>query len=292
MTNNQTPFQFKLNLSTGDLVTIGARIYQANFKQYLWLAFSAHLLLLIPVYGWARFCEISALLSGLTFANLTAMSAEEIQAVYGQAKRKKWQLLSANILTSLIIVLGIVLLILALFIVAIAVALVAITVFSFVFGSSPTQVSTISTWTGYVFGVLILVLPPVFSIWIQCRFFVTEISLLNGKLGAIAALKRSRTLTKRFTSQIGGAMAIAVCLTIPIALVVQFIGLVAASISVKLIWNNDQQIYNQLGGVVLIILSFVLSVITMPFWQSIKAVTYFEVLRRQEGFGLRLREQA
>ncbi len=85
-------------------------------------------------------------------------------------------------------------------------------------------------------------------------------------------------------------MTTAVCLTIPIALLVQFIGLVAAGIFVQLIWN-DQQIYNQLGGVVLIVLSFMLSVVTMPFWQSIKAVTYFEVLRRQEGFGLRLREQ-
>ncbi|MBW4418484.1 MAG: hypothetical protein KME13_04575 [Myxacorys californica WJT36-NPBG1] len=120
---------------------------------------------------------------------------------------------------------------------------------------------------------------------------MTEISLLLGhRLSAIAALKRSRTLTKRFTSQIGGVMTTAVCLTIPIALLVQFIGLVAAGIFVQLIWN-DQQIYNQLGGVVLIVLSFMLSVVTMPFWQSIKAVTYFEVLRRQEGFGLRLREQ-
>jgi uncharacterized membrane protein len=73
------------------------------------------------------------------------MPAGEIQAVYGQAKRKKWRLLSANILTSLMTVLGIVLLSLALFIATIALTFVAITVFSFFLGSSPTQEKTIAT---------------------------------------------------------------------------------------------------------------------------------------------------
>ena len=54
------------NFTPGNTVTItvtiyAVTIYKENWKEYLKLSFAAHLWLLVPIYGWARYFAIAAL---------------------------------------------------------------------------------------------------------------------------------------------------------------------------------------------------------------------------------------
>lgn len=63
-----TPIQ---NFTVGNTITVAVAIYQQNWKKFLKLSFAAHLWLLVPVYGWARYFAIAAWISKLSFDQLS-----------------------------------------------------------------------------------------------------------------------------------------------------------------------------------------------------------------------------
>ena len=58
------------NFTPGNTLTVSVAIYKQNWHQYLKLSVIAHLWLLVPVYGWARYFAIAAWISKLSFSEL------------------------------------------------------------------------------------------------------------------------------------------------------------------------------------------------------------------------------
>ena len=50
----------RVRFTVGDTITASVAIYKQNWRQYLKLSFIAHLWLLVPIYGWARYFAIAA----------------------------------------------------------------------------------------------------------------------------------------------------------------------------------------------------------------------------------------
>ncbi len=55
------------DFTVGNTITVSVAVYKQNWRQYLKLSFIAHLWLLVPVYGWARYFAIAAWISRLSF---------------------------------------------------------------------------------------------------------------------------------------------------------------------------------------------------------------------------------
>ena len=88
-------------LSVGNVVSASLRIYRDHFKSYFGLALVTYLWLLIPIYGWAKYSAISALISRLAFGEVSE-KPETVSDAYREVNPGMWSFLWAGILTSLI----------------------------------------------------------------------------------------------------------------------------------------------------------------------------------------------
>ncbi|MGI0488291.1 hypothetical protein ACN4EK_22845 [Pantanalinema rosaneae CENA516] len=88
-------------LGIGNIITAGIYLYRSRFIQYLKLALFAHLWLLFPLYGWAKYSAISASIARVAFGDLSE-SPVEIKVTQHHLDRHKWQLLITNFLVVLI----------------------------------------------------------------------------------------------------------------------------------------------------------------------------------------------
>ncbi len=84
-------------LSIGDVVTLALKIYLFQFKQYFKIALFAHLWLLVPVYGWAKFFAQLALISRLVFRQLIDRP-ENYAVCQKQINSQFWKYLQANVI--------------------------------------------------------------------------------------------------------------------------------------------------------------------------------------------------
>ncbi|MBD0313835.1 MAG: DUF975 domain-containing protein, partial [Microcoleus sp. T3-bin5] len=88
-------------LSVGNVVSASLRIYRDHFKSYFGLAFVANLWLLVPIYGWAKYSAILALISRLAFGEVRE-KPETVSDARPEVNPRMWSFLGAGILTFLI----------------------------------------------------------------------------------------------------------------------------------------------------------------------------------------------
>jgi len=84
-------------LSIGNVVSAGLRLYRSHLKSYFQLALKAYLWILVPVYGWAKFYAIAALISRLAFGELVNQP-ESVESGRRYVNSKLWQFLITALL--------------------------------------------------------------------------------------------------------------------------------------------------------------------------------------------------
>ena len=77
-------------LSVGDVVSSGVKLYRSRFSMYLKLSLVAYLWVLLPIYGWAKFAEITGRMSRLAFADFVGQP-ESPEAATRKTSPKKWR---------------------------------------------------------------------------------------------------------------------------------------------------------------------------------------------------------
>ncbi len=141
--------------------------------------------------------------------------------------------------------------------------------------------------------------------WLSIRLFVPEVILaIEEDVKNASSIPRSWNLTQGSTFRIGAVLLIAFLITCPL----YFLAIVPPIILVFVFfpldfWNGPMfrstatpspealfQLFVGLGVVFLlyILLLQVVQVIVLPFWQTIKAVVYYDLRSRREGLGLSL----
>jgi hypothetical protein len=115
------------------------------------------------------------------------------------------------------------------------------------------------------------------SIWLISRIAFAELAIaIDDIREATKAIGRSWTITQGFVAKIQIIFFIAFLLTIPFS---------AVSNLGSLLFQSAEW-----GAVINLLLTIPLGALLVPFWQSIKAVIYYDLLTRKEGLGLELRE--
>ncbi len=268
------------SLSVGNVVSAALRIYRDHFKLYWGLAFSAYAWVLVPVYGWAKFSAISALISRLAFSEVIERP-ETVTEARRHVMPRMWSFLLAGLLVTLIfwgIGLG---------------GVIIFTILAGVFGAILVPM-LIQNTAAVVIVVLLGVVTPIASliayIRLFCRLLIVEVPLaLENNLDATSTISRSWQLTKGDVSRLVWIVVVAFLITIPISLVVQIASSIMEGI-LSAVFPKDSSLFVSLYLLLVIVLSFASGSVLIPFWQCIKAVIYYDLRSRKEGMDLQIRD--
>lgn len=270
-------------LSLGNVVSAGLRLYRSHLKSYLQLSSLAYAWALIPIYGWAKCAAILALISRLAFGELVNQP-ESIQDAKPVVNLRMWQFLVMTLLM-LLINIGLTIVVMIPFGIVIGI----ITAYATAGAASGTP----SPGAFLLLSLLVLVFLPllfVMLLWVQARFLLVELPLaIEDGVDGSSTIGRSWNLTKGSVWRIVGIIFIAYLITLPIqlpfTLLSQFIQIALAPLTI------DNPSYALLSFFLGLIISLIGAVLVVPFWQAIKAVIYYDLRSRREGFGLKLRDR-
>ncbi|MCP2729538.1 hypothetical protein [Limnofasciculus baicalensis] len=283
---SQNPLQ---PLTIGNVVNVGLKVYRANFKLYSQLALTAHLWLFVPIYGWAKFYGIAALISRLAFGNLISQP-ESINTAKTQTYRRMWSLLSLGILV---------------FIMPLIIACLWLILFSLTFGiiyailtvilginlpPLPKDGNVFGSWVSTAIFLPIAIAVYLSPLWHYSRLFITDLTLvMEDNSNPFKAIKQSWELTKGLRMRLITIILISFSITFPIWIIVwRVFGEIVRLLS----YNFLRYIIDDISiraALVTIVLTIVTGVIIMPFWQTIKAVVYYDIRCRRESLDLQLR---
>ena len=286
MSKNPLPHNRMQQLSIGNVVNVSLQIYRSRLRLYFKLALAAHLWLLVPLYGWAKFYAISALISHLSFCDLIGQP----ESVSSASRHINRRLLLSFITGILVLCITFVGMLLSAFIITIITFLLAIAIAVVAFLVQGNAAESLANWLGIVIGMLLLLIIPLGALWFYSRLFITDLQLTNEKSSLLTPIKQSWKLTKGFIAHLQGIIAISFLISLPIL----FITWVGCSFLLELIFTKilppELRSDSLVASLFLILVSLVSGVITMPFWQAIKAVAYYDIRCRRESFDLKLRD--
>lgn len=272
-------------LTVGNAVSASVRLYRSHFKDYFLLSLKAWLWILIPVYGWAKFYALSALISRLGFGDLVNQP-ESVHSGERFVNSRLWQFLTTLILMFFIYV-GI---IVSFFILGFLLALIPTAILGGLNIQNPTNNGT---WWVLIFLLVFLlaIVAIVGSIWLEIRFSLLTLPLaIEENVDATSTIGRSWELTKGHAWRIFLILFVASLITLPMQILLQQI--ISFIVQGILEFTPDN---NPLLNSLLLLLFFAMfiggSALVLPFWQSLKAVIYYDLRTRREGLGLKLRER-
>ena len=265
-------------LSVGNVVTAGIRIYRSHLKAYFLLALKAYVWLLVPVYGWAKFAALSALLARLAFGELVNQP-ESIDSGTRHVNSKMWQFLLAGLLLLLIncgIIIGF---------------SIAIGIITGIFVALAATKNTVLIIVGVLFFLIAFFAALIGMMWLFTRFYVFDLPLaVEDNIDASSTNSRSWQLTKGYVWRILGISFVAWLITLPFSIAVQVVSSIIQAVYTLLLRESSPG-FTVIYVIVIMALSFVSGAAILPFWQAVKAVVYYDLRTRKEGLGLKLRDR-
>lgn len=252
------------SLNISDVIIAGFRIYRDHFKQYFTMALVGCLWLIVPVYGWAKCLATLGAIARLAFFEVSERPEAPSDAKRYTNKRQ-WSFLGQLLLVGLIII-GIV--------IGFSMIL-GVTIFMFM------KLNFDSFWLSWlifllaVFGFIILYLG---FMWISARLYICDVILaLEDQTNAKKSVRKSWEITEESEFQIMGILIVAFLATLPFPIATRFILLISRLLINSLVTAEVA------GWVSLLVVSAVLiamGALTLPFFKSIKAVIYYDLINQ------------
>ena len=261
-------------LSVGNVVSAAVRLYRSHLKTYLKLAAIAHLWILVPIYGWAKYAAISGLISRLAFGELI-YQPETVQTASSHVNHRLWSFLRVGFQIAI-----------SLLLVYFGLALVG----GIVGGLLGVVLGRILGTTGVVVASTLAIILMVCIVllgltWCYSRWVVAEVPLaVEENINGGESVARSWELTKGSVFRIQGVVLVAFIVTLPLVFVLNYVP------SIFLIRLESGSAIYSIVSFISWIGSLIGGILIMPFWQALKAVLYLDLRSRREGLGLQLRE--
>lgn len=281
------------NFTVGNTVTLGVALYKNQWKKYLQLSLIAHLWLLIPIYGWARYFAIAALISKLSLQEINDNLTEDISKSFFSSRSLTILFITAFITIVMPNLLSFIIIIVLL--IAVAILNEATSIVSYMF----TPLSSFDFVKGDVFqglvGLLFLLLFSLLAILFYAKIFTTDLTFESQGKKIFRHISQSWHLSRKSLHKIIGIIWLSFTMTFPvwfisyffIAFVLVFIvEIINNFAAINLTINTDGT-----GFILFFLLLWVAgnNLLTMPFWQSIKAITYFQLYEKYNNFDFQLK---
>jgi membrane-anchored glycerophosphoryl diester phosphodiesterase (GDPDase) len=275
--NSPNPIQ---PLSVGSVVSAGIRLYRSHLKKYFLIALKAYAWLLVPIYGWVKFYALSALISRLAFGELVNQP-ESVSSGERFVNSRLWEFF-VNMILMLVISLGI--------------TFGSILIGGLLIGI-PTELlgglqDANPANTGIIILITLVVIIIIFTgiVWIGTRFYLVDVPLaIEDDVNGSSTINRSWELTKGNIGRIVLISLIGTLITIPIQLIIQIITSIVQLIFTPLLKEGNAG-FSMIFSLLILGLTFAGLALIAPFWQTVKAVIYYDLRSRREGLGLQLRD--
>lgn len=275
--NSPNPIQ---PLNVGSVVSAGMRLYRSHLKKYFLIALKAYVWLLVPIYGWVKFYALSALISRLAFGELVNQP-ESVSSGQRFVNSRLWGFFVNMIL---------------MFAISIGIAILFILIASLLMGISAVLLGGLqagniaNTIILILIALVVLIITFTGILWIGTRFYLVDVPLaIEDNVNGSSTINRSWELTKGNIFRILLISLIGFLITIPIQFIIQIITTIIQLIFTTLL-KEDILSSSIISFVLTFGLSFVGGALILPFWQTVKAVVYYDLRSRREGLGLQLRD--
>ncbi|MCL1466624.1 DUF975 family protein [Argonema galeatum] len=323
MSQNISPHSPIRPLSVGNVVSSALVLYRSHFKSYLGVAFRATLWSLLPSFTqlligqlqgridpsvavlirlpWLAlniFCVAKAstniaLISRLAFGELIS-KPETVKSAGDNLNSRKWKFLWSAFLVGLLMVGAFIALYIAFLLSVLLVAGLSTFIGRIVTNSYPILALIVYLIAGLLY---IAVFVGFFAgiLWFVARFFISELPLaVETNVGITRTIGRSWELTKGAAFRIVLILSVAYLIVTPfIALALTPIALIFPSIPISSIASSPEEFLRSFSSLitVAILLITLANTFILPFWQTIKAVIYYDLRSRKEGLDLQLRDR-
>lgn len=278
-------------LTIGQVISVGLALYRQQFKLYTRLSAIAFLWLFVPIYGWVKFLTIAGAIARLAHCELSGNPQSALAALTHTAQKSnvlffvQVAIVSRSLLEYIVLCLA---------------ALIAQSVFLAILQfMSLFSIQDLTPGNAFYFlfaltvTVITLVLPFYRVFWFASRRFLTDIylsvqdtrSFPEGFQGSLA-LSRGKALRLQAIALTHGIL----CLVI-IRLPFDIAGRLFSNAFVGL--ANFIQLDMSIPSIgVRLLCLWIPGIIVMPFWQSTKAVAYYDLSNRKYGVDMQLRKQS
>lgn len=275
MSQNLNPGSPIAPLNIGNVVSAGVRLYSSNLRTYLKLALFAHLWVLVPIYGLAKYVAISGLISRLAFGELIS-KPESVGIARSAINPRLWSFLRVAFQVGI----SLILVYLGLAILGGILMIIIGGILAVILGRAGVAIAT-------TLGIILLVIILIVGLtWYYSRWVIAEVPLaVEERINGGESVARSWELTKASVLRILGIVITAFAVTLPIVALFNYlpqIFLIRVEQGSNIYWT----IY-----FISALTSLAGGVLVMPFWQSLKAVLYYDLRNRREGLGLQLRDR-
>ncbi len=265
MTKNQTISP----LSIIGVISAGLRIYRDHFRSYFNIALQAYCWSIIPIYGWAKFSALSALIGRLAYYE-TLEQPEVISEARSRVERRMWSFLGQGILVGLIVMGGI----------------FGLTVVRGIFVGILVAILGQNNPVTYLIGFGIFIAILFAYIWLISRMYIAALPLaVEDNMTATAAISRSWKLTKGAVLRIQGILFLGLLIILPVSILVILI-IVFLPLAFGIIVNPDSSTYKLIVNLFSVAINIIIGALFLPFWQSIAGVIYYDLRVRREGMNL------
>lgn len=247
-------------LSVGNVISAGIRIYRDHFQLYFLEILKGYLWALIPVYGWAKFMAIQGMISRLGFYEITE-KPESLPEARLRVKPRLWSFLLTGLFTGFIF-LG--------FILVVAIAIGILTAITLVTSQTNSPIPLITT----LLIVLVLLVSLFAYVWLYSRLAFAEVAIAVELVNKpMQAIRRSWQLTEGYVIKLQTIYFVAFLITLPTAII--------GNLGTLILGEESPA-----APFVDLALSILTGAFIAPFWQSIKAVIFYDLKVRKEGLDL------
>jgi hypothetical protein len=267
-------------LSVGSVVSAGMRLYRSHLKEYFFIALKAYAWLLVPIYGWVKFYALSALISRLAFGELVNQP-ESVSSGERFVNSRLWEFFVTMIL---------------MFVIGIGITLAFVLTGGLMIGIPTVLLGGLQDGNPVKIVIFILIVLLVMIIaltgifWIGTRLYLVDVPLaIEDDVNGSSTINRSWELTQGNIGRIVLISLIGALITIPIQFIIQIITTIMQLILTPLI-EKGNVIFSIIFFVLILGLTFAGGALIVPFWQTVKAVVYYDLRSRREGLGLQLRD--
>ena len=313
--------RLKQPLSIGDVVSVGLAITRQRWPLFCGISLRAVAWLVIPVVGatlttvmapssrspglsvlafvvllvaslycFGKYLSNAGLISRLVFNELT-QTEESVKDAARVTRSLTWSYLGASLIYLLIAVVvsfGLS------FVFTIAFFLLAL-ILGFIFGAigGTGALNSTSPMMGFFVVIIAIVTLLMFLgyftalVWILSRFFFADVPLsVESKLGSIGTIGRSWALTEKSGLRIMTITTVGFLITLPISAIGQIITVIPFALDRS--GGASLGLATTLSSLLNVVVTLGIALLTTGFWQSVKAVLYFDLLNSNEGLGLDL----
>ena len=314
--------RLKQPLSIGDVVSVGLAITRQRWPLFCGISLRAVAWLVIPVVGvtlmtvmapssrspglsvlifvvwlvaslycFGKYLSNAGLISRLVFNDLT-QTEESVKDAARVTRSLTWSYLGASLIY-LVIALAVSFGLGFIFTLAFYLLILILGFTLGAIGGPGLLTSTPSPMMGF-FTVIIVIVTLLMIlgyftalVWILSRFFFADVPLsVESKLGSIGTIGRSWALTEKSGLRLMTITTVGFLITLPI----NAIGQIITAIPFALDRSGGASIglATTLSSLLNVLVTLGIALLTTGFWQSVKAVLYFDLLNSKEGMGLDL----